>query len=137
MGFLSDSSYHLQSEQTAFNRKTGKHSLNSACICHSQIANNKVILEWKGNIEKNLSFEYGFPSRTYLMGILCIHLKIYSPECTKSGETCAVLDYRFAALDLGFQKHAMLWKQKDTLQSKLRKDTIALRFKSNKSTQTQ
>ncbi len=50
-----DSSYHLQSEQTTFNGQIGKHSLNSACICHSQIANNRdneVISEWMGNIEK-------------------------------------------------------------------------------------
>ncbi len=83
MVFQSDSSYHLQSEQTAFNRETGKHSLNSACICHSQILNTEVISEWKGNIEKNLSIEYGFSSGTHLMGTLRIHLKIYLPECTK------------------------------------------------------
>ncbi len=81
MGFLSDSSYHLKSEQTAFNRQTGKHSPNTACICHSQILNNEVISEWKGNIDKYLSIEYGFPSGTRLMGILRIHLNIYSPEC--------------------------------------------------------
>ncbi len=55
MVFQSDSNHHLQSEQTEFNRQTGKHSLNSACICHLQILNNEVISEWKGNIEKNLS----------------------------------------------------------------------------------
>ena len=38
----------------------------------------------KGNIETNLSIEYGFPSRICLMGILHIHLKIYLPECTKA-----------------------------------------------------
>ena len=32
-------------------------------------------------LEKNLSIEYGFPSRTHLMGILYIHLMIFSPEC--------------------------------------------------------
>ena len=42
---------------------------------------NEVISEWKGNIEKNLSIEYGFPSITRFMGILCIHLMIYLPEC--------------------------------------------------------
>ncbi len=84
MVFQSDSSSHLQSKQIAFNRQTGKHSLNSACICHSQILNNEVISEWKGTIEKNLSVEYGFPSGTRLMGILRIHLKIYLPECYKT-----------------------------------------------------
>ncbi len=81
MVFQSDSSYHLHSEQTAFNRQTGKHSLNSACICHSQILNYEVISVWKGDIEKNLSMEYGFPSGTRLMVILRIHLKIYLSEC--------------------------------------------------------
>ncbi len=80
--FLSDSSYHLQSEQTALNRQTGKDSLNLACICHLLILNNEVISEWKGNIEKNLSIEYVFYSGTRLMGIIRIHLKIYLPECT-------------------------------------------------------
>ncbi len=89
----SDSSYHLQSEQTAFNRQTGKHSLNSACICHLQILNNGVISEWKGNTEKNLSIEYGFPGGTRLMGILCIHLKIYLPECgTNYQPFCSVMN---------------------------------------------
>ena len=37
------------------------------------------------NIEKNLSIEYGFPSGTHLMGILRIHLMIYSPECSSYG----------------------------------------------------
>ncbi len=93
MGFLSDSSYHLQSEQTVFNRQTGKHILNSACICHSQIANNEVISEWKGNIEKNLSIEYGFPSGTRLKGILRIHLKIFSPECMVTDICIYVQDF--------------------------------------------
>ncbi len=93
MGFQSDSSYHLQSEQTAFNRQTGKHILNSACICHSQILNNEVISEWKGNIEKKLSIEYGFPSGTRLMGILRIHLKIYLPECIKWHENTCIVGY--------------------------------------------
>ena len=65
---------------------------NSACISHSQILNNEFISERKGNIEKNLSIEYVFPSGTHFMQILRIHLMIYSPECIKTGE-CA-LDYR-------------------------------------------
>ena len=82
MDLLSDSSYHLQFEQTTFNRQTGNHSTNSACICHSLILNdNEVTSEWKGNIEKNLSIGYGFHSGTHLMEIFHIHLMNYSPEC--------------------------------------------------------
>ena len=36
----------------------------------------------EGEHKKNLSIEYGFPSGTRLMGILHIHLMIYSPECS-------------------------------------------------------
>ncbi len=32
----------------------------------------------QSSIEKNLSIKYGFPSGTRLMGIICIHLMIYS-----------------------------------------------------------
>ena len=74
MNLQSDSSYHPQFEQTAFNRQTGKHSMNFSMICHSKILNNEVISEWRGNIEKNLSIEYGFSSGTR------IHLMIYLPE---------------------------------------------------------
>ena len=35
----------------------------------------------EGEHWKDLSIEYEFPSGTHLMGILCIHLIIYSPEC--------------------------------------------------------
>ncbi len=87
MDLLSDSSYHLQFEQTAFSRQTAKHSTNSACICHSQIVNHEVISEWKGNIEKNLSIEYEFPSGTHLIGILDIHLMIYLPGCSIKATT--------------------------------------------------
>ncbi len=102
MVFQSDSSYHLQSQQTAFNRQTGNHSLNSACTGHSQILNNEVISEWKGNIEKNLSIEYGFPSGTWMMGILRIHLKIYLPECTTvlGGRAAVSRCEHLAAIDI-------------------------------------
>ena len=60
---------------------------NSACICQSQILNNEIISGWKGNIEKNLSIGYGFPSGTRLMGILRIHLIIFSTECSWSFKT--------------------------------------------------
>ncbi len=35
----------------------------------------------EGEHQNTLSIEYGFPSGTRLMGILHIHLMIYSPEC--------------------------------------------------------
>ena len=57
-----------------------KFCLGDICIFHSQIPNNEVISEWKGNIEKNVFIECGFPCGTRLMGTLCIHLMIYSPE---------------------------------------------------------
>ena len=79
------SSYHLQFEQKPFHKQTGKHSTNSACICHSHILNNEVISEWKGNIGKNLSIEYGYPSRTCLMEILSIHSMIYLPVSLSVG----------------------------------------------------
>ncbi len=53
------------------------------CIAIDNMKSYEVISEQKGNIEKNLSTEYGFPSGTRLMGILRIHLKIYSPECNQ------------------------------------------------------
>ncbi len=96
MVFQSDSRYHLQSEQTTFNRQTDIHSLNSACSCHSQILDNEVISEWKGNIEKNLSIEYGFPSGNRLMGILRIHLKIYLPECIELLTRCFFFPFVFS-----------------------------------------
>ena len=46
----------------------------------------RVISECKGNIRKNLSIEYGFPSGTHLMEILHIHLMIYLTECNKSAD---------------------------------------------------
>ncbi len=59
---------------------------NTAQIQHVFATHKFLIMKsfrtWKGNIEKNLSIEYGFPSGTRLIGILCIYLMIYLPECS-------------------------------------------------------
>ncbi len=60
-------------------KQTVKHSTNSACIFVTHKFN--VISDWKWNIKKNLSIEYGFPIGTHFMGILCIYFMIYLPEC--------------------------------------------------------
>ena len=67
------------------NRKSCMHVIQNIYCCIYWVISyclpSKVISEWKGNIENNLSIEYGFPSGTLLMRILHIHLMIYSPEC--------------------------------------------------------
>ena len=55
----------------------------------------------------HLSIEYGFPSGTRLMGILHIHLKIYSPECTWHSQS--KLGPELGAISLHFKTSVMTY----------------------------